>query len=500
VSLTYFGVIIAIAGLILLLRNDIMAMLAMMMVCALFGGSAALALPALGGASVPPVQFALLFGVARILLPGSGLLPAAGRAFRANLFLGLYALYGVVSAMIAPRLFAGMILVVPLRFTGRLRSLFDTVPLAFSSSNITVPVYMTGSFLAGVVGYVAMDGRRAPTRFVKTAVVIVWIHIFLGLSAAILKGTPYDTLISFVRNANYLQTDQTIEGFARIKGVFPEPSSYAAFAFGWFVFVFECWFRNILPRRTGPAAAMMGIVLFLSTSSTAYVALGGYALLFGLRILYLPRSLEIRKGMALVAAILIIILLVSALFFLFPAAAEFVWDMLQHLTVGKQQSESGLQRAFWARLGLQAFQMSYGLGIGAGSFRSSSFVTAMLGSVGAVGSLFFILHVINAWKPLRRSTYAGARSVRHYGEPAMIGAAAGWAALGVLIPAAIIAPSSDPGNDFAVFAGIALALRVRRPTDSARNAAVASGASDPHSGELGHDIIAPSPSFEGTRP
>lgn len=466
-SVTPFGLAIAIIGLILMLRSGVAPLLWMTMICALFGGSAAILLPALGGASIPPVQFALAFLAARCILPGSGQHAALSDGLRANTFLGIYVAYGLITAMIASRIFAGTIQVVALRYQFSW-SLFATTPLAFSSSNITTSVYLIGTFLISVGTYVALRNQEKALSFVKVAVVVVWIHAFFGISSALLKGTPYDLFIDFIRNANYAQLDQVIGGFVRINGVFPEASSYASFGFNWFVLMFECWFRNILPRRTGAAAAAMVIVLILSTSTTAYAALAIYGIFLVLRFVVLPQSLPIRKGITLVATAMMVVLLVAAASLLFPEVANSIWTLLRHLTIDKQDSESGLQRAFWAKIGIDAFITSWGIGVGPGSFRSSTIITAMIGSVGVFGTLVFVLHLLRVIKPLRITTYFGdpRQAGVTFDQATLIGAAASWGAVAALIPASLIATTCDPGTDFAIFGGAALALRARRRSAS----------------------------------
>ena len=102
---TIFGGILLVVGVGLLLRGSVVAMFVLVVVSSLFGGSAALLLPALGGASVPPVNLALLFLVARVVLPGSGQGDLVRAALRDNLPLVVFVLYGVVLALIGPRLF-----------------------------------------------------------------------------------------------------------------------------------------------------------------------------------------------------------------------------------------------------------------------------------------------------------------------------------------------------------------------------------------------------------
>lgn len=180
-------------------------------------------------------------------------------------------------------------------------------------------------------------------------------------------------------------------------------------------------------------------------------------------------------------SILIVFALASLAIASMPDLATNFEAMLRRATIGKQNTMSGIQRAFWARTGWDAFVESFGLGIGPGSFRSSSFVTAMLGSVGVIGTIFFVSYFLRVWKPGRASTYMPASDPR-----IGVGVAASWAALAALIPAALIAAGPDPGTDFAIFAGIALSLR-RQPRAVPGAAAKASG---PNPRTRGHEPFA----------
>jgi hypothetical protein len=105
--LTFIGAIQVLFGLGLFLAGSIEAMFAFLLVSALFGGSAAIVLPALGGSSIPPVQFALVFMALRLLVPGAGHGAAVGQAARANIWLATFILYGAALAFIGPRCLPG---------------------------------------------------------------------------------------------------------------------------------------------------------------------------------------------------------------------------------------------------------------------------------------------------------------------------------------------------------------------------------------------------------
>jgi hypothetical protein len=91
---------------------------------------------------------------------------------------------------------------------------------------------------------------------------------------------------------------------------------------------------------------------------------------------------------------------------------------------------------------------------GRAASRSSSLATAILGCTGIVGALAMTIHMISMFKPTRLSTYAPTS------DPALnTGAACAWAALIDVIISSLSSPTCDPGTDFAILTGAALALR-----------------------------------------
>jgi hypothetical protein len=154
-----------------------------------------------------------------------------------------------------------------------------------------------------------------------------------------------------------------------------------------------------------------------------------------------------------------------------PSVSQSLGSMLSDMSVGKVQSLSGQQRSFWAHEAIGAFVQSYGLGIGPGSFRSSSLVTSVLGATGAFGAATLLMYFFHVLAPLKRSTYLlKIEPVRG------VGRAAAWAAVIGLLPAFAAAPTPDPGITFAVFAGIALAWRHARRAPTIASVGLASQA------------------------
>lgn len=467
---TLIGIATVLLGIWLTLRRGPMALLCAVLALGLLEGSAAVILSSIGGSSIPPGRVMLGFLVLSCFFQVKDDVGQLRQAISDNAWLVIFCLYGFISAFLLPRIFARQIDVVPLRPAG-LRHLLDVFPLHFSPQNITTAVYLIGTGLAALCSYLAVARVRDLRPIVTVAIAITVTHAVLGIMGVALKGTPWDLVVDFFRNGSYAQLNQRTESFIRINGLLPEPSSFAQFGFAWFVLCFELWLRHIRPTATGLAAALMAVVLIFSTSSTAYVGLAGYALVLTCRAATAPPYLSADKLLTIGGAALIGMMIVGLMLVTSSEIAHAFETMFRQMTVEKADSLSGQQRAFWAKQGLDAFSASFGLGVGAGSFRSSSIATAILGGMGVVGIVSFIGYLLKlAWP----------RRAKHMKDEAIdIADAAGWTAMVTLIPAMVMQASPDPGMDFACLAGVAIALKSRvtsapRPLDRRPGAAIAS--------------------------
>jgi hypothetical protein len=453
---TFIGFAVFLLGCWLFIRHGIFALFCATIAFGLLEGSAAFVLPALGNSSIPPGRLMLGFLLLATFFAIKDRALLAKEAFVENAWLIAFCFYGVLSAFFLPRIFEGQIDVVPLRSSG-LRHLFDAYPLAFSSQNITTSIYLVGTGLVACCGYVAVRQTCDITPIIKLAVAITLGHAAIGILGVVLRGTPWDAVVEFFRNGSYSQLEQSTKSFVRISGFMPEASNYARFGIVWMIFTFELWLRHVKPWSTGIAAAVMFGTLLLSTSSTAYVGIAAYAVVLLARFALIPSYLRSDKVISLVAvALLGLVALLAALIFSSSAAQEFE-TMLRQMTVEKADSLSGQQRAFWALQGFEAFKISYGLGIGAGSFRSSSIIMAILGGMGITGTLFFAAYLLKIMWPFGARLDREASGALEY----KVAASAAWCAFAGLLPAMAMQPSPDPGMEFAAFAGLALALRNR---------------------------------------
>ncbi|CDO34253.1 MULTISPECIES: glycoside hydrolase [Novosphingobium] len=462
-ELTFIGLIQIVVGAAIVLFGGPGSAFIFLIVSGLFDGSAAILLPSLGGSSIPPVQFALLFVYLRIFAPKGGLYGYFPDAVRANAWLVLFCFYGIANSYIGPRLFGGAIAVYPMRpIPGS--GLFDVIPLGPTSQNLTAATYLVGTLLLAVAAYIFCQARGSKKVLIDTAIWSGWFFIITGLLDLVARGTPLEDVLAIFRNGDYVQMNVEVDGFVRIRGLLPEASSYAGSCFIALVVNAELWYRSIRPRQTGLLATILTVMLVISTSSTAYVALAGYALIFLARALAFPTLAPQGKIQRLALVGFMIVFMVAILMASIPEVATAIGNLVLEMTVAKSSTDSGQQRLFWAMQGIHGLIDSYGLGIGPGSFRSSSMLTAIIGAMGVIGSVSFVMYLLTIFQPSRRSSWGiGADSSQ------TLGGAFASAAVFSLIPAAIASPLANPVAIFSILSGAALALRPGREAAQANH-------------------------------
>jgi hypothetical protein len=445
---TLTGIVLIFIGLYLYTKPAV-NMIVFTAACTLLPAASAVDLPALGHSSIPPAMLSLAFlglrMVKRDVFQSAGL----PLAMTKNAWLVIYCVYCAATALVLPKLFAGQISLIPMGRSG-----VGFVPLHVTAQNTTQAIYMLGTVFTALGATMLSIRANAPVVIVKAFVVITWVHIGTGLLDIAFAAAHISGAFDLVRTGAYAQLDQGVGSFHRISAMCPEPSVYAALGAVYFTFMCELWLRRIASKQTGPAALMMLAMLVLSTSSTAYVSIAAYAVVVAMRAVIFPGSLSLDRTIILGAVtvtgsvgILIVMLAV-------PKFAADTWATLASVTIEKSQTPSGIERGLWVKQGLDAMKLTHGLGVGVGSFRSSSLFTAILGSVGPAGLLVFLGYCLQVGRFGRRATYS-----TRVDERVGAGAAAGWTALLSLVPAAVTAASADPGALFAIMAGLSLGWR-----------------------------------------
>jgi hypothetical protein len=407
-----------------------------------FGSTAFVRLSALGGSTpLIYVLFALVL-LANTLLrrstPGQlRTVFARHRSAWAVLFLMLLAAAGTI---VLPRLFAGETIgLLPVD------KFYTEAPLRPSSKNVTQGGYfLLGAFMYFTVSIMLLEKPRSGL-VVKAFFALCLTHTACGLIDLLAKRAGEGDVFAPLRSANYVMlSEQTIAGFPRLTGAMPEASTFAMMTLACLCFSYVYW------RGTGSRLALCLTVInmvlaFLSTSSTAYVAFAILCFPIAWRIARSilrgdrPATQDLR-----IALFAFLALTISLAVFTSDRSASVV-DLMNATMFEKVSSESAVERFHFNAVSIRNFRDTYGLGVGLGSSRSSSWPIAVLAQLGLPGALLMAALVAVV---LRGMT--GIAATRANRELIVAGDSVCASAIGGLVAASISGGSADPGIGFFV--------------------------------------------------
>lgn len=371
------------------------------------------------GIAVPTFDFVALFAIGSFLLralrPRDRFAPSLP-AVPGLQALVLFGLWGAAVTLIAPVLFEGLAVTGP--DVGAIHFLNSAVQPA--TSNIAQLVY-----LAIAIAAIALVARDRSTAIDAVGLVLI-ASTLLSFWALLGRdlGVPFPTGV-FDNSPAFRFIDSAPGGVPRFRGIFPEPAALATVSLAAIAFL-----AAYLPRSRGwhrvGAAVVLGCAAWnaaVSTATTliisglvlALLAVGFFVFRFVLS------SMRVSPGLILVVCV-VGSLLVLAL----PSIANSFAT-----TVGeKVESTSYDQRSFADNFSYGLVLQTFGLGVGLGSNRPSSFLAGLLSTTGVVGTVLFVVAVASV---LTRA--APIRAVR----PVM------WAFVSLLISKIISAPDlGDP--------------------------------------------------------
>jgi hypothetical protein len=382
---TIFAAVVVLAG--LLARGG--AALTVQLVLCLFGAAAAISLPALGGATVTPAVLFLPFLSLRALGDRAELL-SFRRVSRATFWLGLLALWGVLSALLFPRLFAGDMQILTVDRNGA--NLGATLlPLGPVSGNITQSGYALGGALAFFAVRRLLKAKGRLQQFRDAALLLGALNVLAALLnlAEFHLGLP--GILAYVRTGNYAIFDAYEEaGLMRVQGTFSETSAFSAFTLPLFAFALSLWLQRVRSVYSGSIALASLSLLLISTSTTAYAALAVYSCAFAVVLgtrAYLHGQVP-RVG-ALLGWAVAICLGTLVIGLVRPEILARVSEFAKLTVLSKLDTSSGFERSSWNRQAWANFRDTFGLGVGLGSARASGFALVLLSNVGVVGTLLF---------------------------------------------------------------------------------------------------------------
>lgn len=385
------------------------ALLCAFLVAILLGAAAAFIS---GPVSIPPGQLMMAFVAVGILYRGE----SASRAInalkfpQAGFWLAALVIYGVVSAIFLPRLLAGWTNIVPLgdstfAYSGA------PVPLGPVSSNFTQSVYLVGNLVCFALSAAVASTEDGLRKLAIALLVYAGGNVVFALLDIATFSAGAQWLFAPIRNGQYaLHEEETIAGLKRIVGSFTEASVFSRSTLGALGFTGTLWLCGRYARWSGPLAVASFLLVVLSTSSSGLVALAPALALLYLTLLF-HAGIDPRRPFALAVIIIAPLMAVAAVLLVLinEPVLVVVQNYLDILIFNKTRSDSGVERGHWNVVALRNFVDSYGLGVGLGTARTSSFLVALIANVGIPGTLFYLAFLTRVVMGRRSEfrTYAG---------------------------------------------------------------------------------------------
>ncbi|WP_246024973.1 hypothetical protein [Paraburkholderia dinghuensis] len=352
-----------------------------------------------------------------------------------------------------PRLLRGSTLVFPV---DRSNPQVLLQPLGPVSGNLSQALYCVGDVVVYCSMYAFLKYRGVYRTLANAMFLLTFLDVLAGLVDIASHAAGIDVL-TVVKTAQFADlTGEEMGGLVRISGTFSETSSFAGFTLPLFVFCLNLWLVGYRSRLAGALAVASGTLLLLSTSGTAYVGFAGYqAVLLFSRPGLIARVATVRRqrmwvfmGCAGVLGALYVVLFL-------PGVATALGDFVEVSILSKAGSSSGVERMTWNAQGVTNFLDTYGIGVGLGSIRTSSFLVLVLASLGVVGVVCYGMFVGKSLLlPVPTHYPFAERAICYAARQGMIAG---------LIVASTSASVFELGAGFYIFAAAAGALSPRMP-------------------------------------
>ena len=450
-SFVIVGSLSTLAGIGCLIGSETFG-LAALLLSALFGSATAVALPGLGG--IQPTHLMIGFLAVKALSDRDRMRRIAVSArSRAGLWLLATWAVGMVCTLLMPRLFDNQILVNPIRAEGLIEGASE-LPLAPTPGNITQCIYFTADVATFLLVSSSITGARSLRVAADIYLAYCAANLFFGAADLVTAKTGTTAALEFMRNATYTIYDELDPSdVQRVKGSFTEASSFAFATIGCFCFSTRLALAGIRPRLSTVVAVLSLGFIFMSTSSTGYLAaLFCIVMLYGGALIRLIARNGTDRDLGFV--VLGPLLAIGVILFILtvPSLSESLQGLLNAVLFDKASSQSGVDRSALNATGLQAFFESYGLGVGIGSTRTSSLIVAALSNLGLVGALAYAGFLFEALRMPARTDAVSAgvsAAVRCALAGSLVAAILSGALvdLGVVFFALVAFATADPAAD-----------------------------------------------------
>jgi hypothetical protein len=420
----------------------------------LFGATEAVSF---GGVGVLPASLFLAFFVARaVMREDSRAIWASIRIGSPGFWLLILTGYACMSAVVFPRILSDSTFVYAIDHSADNTAQLSLQPLGPVSGNLSQSFYLVGECFLYIAASTMMRRRGASRTMADAFLFLSVLNVAAG-AIDLLGGAAGADLLGLLKTAQYaIIDDASIGNVRRISGTFSESSSFAGFSLPLFAFTANLWLLGYRRKLSGALSALTAVFLLLSTSTTGYAGMAIYLVVFMTsRSKAISRSSRSRKFQIAALACLLVVVVAGVLIAIDSPIITAIGDVIDRTVTNKMDSDSGVERSAWNLQSLVNFVDTFGLGVGLGSARASSFVAVTLGNLGLIGAtlvgLFFYRTVRT---PQRPSAWASDRIVSFAAVQALFAS---------LIGATISGTVFDLGSCLYLFAAAAFgALDVRR--------------------------------------
>lgn len=285
----------------------------------------------------------------------------------------LFVLYSLISAFVFPYIFEGTPVFSPRG--GIDEQVNNQTLLEFSISNLGQGLYLllNSVFLLGAFflkQFIKVD--RLLKIFKIIGLIVIFFTFYQKISSILNIWYPYEFINS---NSLYAQRYfMMVLNIQRISSTFTEPS-YA----GSVLATYFTYFYAIIHYGNCSVINLIYLFLFLFATLLTTSSLGYGQLIFSI-IIFMMLSIRNIKKISIMAIVLIILLILI----------WFNYDAVNELLFKKFDSSSGTNRLAADIYGIKIFLETYGLGVGLGSNRPSSFLSYLLSNLGVLGTMLFV--------------------------------------------------------------------------------------------------------------
>jgi hypothetical protein len=269
-------------------------------------------------------------------------------------------------------------------------------PLQFGMGNVTQGLYLILNIAVTVGAALFLTRVDIPYRSLLAAYLASgYLVVLLGFwqFASRLTGLWWPT--EFLNtNPGWTIVEQSIGPIPRVQGPFSEPSSMGSYLAG---VTFCClWLcirsHQVMRPRLLLCLASAGVLMSTSTS-------GILALVVGLPLMFTYAMVTgggagIQRALKTILAVVVAgIVVLGPLFLLRPEFGDAV-STIAEATLEKRESSSYEERTQADLDATEVTMATYGLGVGWGSFRSSSLIAGLLVNSGVIGLLLIIWFIV----------------------------------------------------------------------------------------------------------